>query len=92
MGIFGNKESKEEKRNSRIQTYMELYGLTDLNDYDKKIIGSIAGMDTGNLLMDLGTTLSGSVSDGEKLISSKMDMLIAQNWMIIRKLESLNKK
>ena len=90
MALFGEKESKEEKKARKIQETLEKYGLQDLSDpRDIESVKNIASDLMGNKLIELGTALSGSGEDSAKL--SYLSAIVEQNWIIIRLLDKLTK-
>lgn len=90
MAIFGNNESKEEKKAKKTEALLAKYGLQDLADQrDLENVKAISNSLMGNKLIELGTALSGSGEDSAKM--SYLSALVEQNWIIIRQLDKLNK-
>lgn len=88
MALFGG--NKEDKKAKKAQAIMDKYGLGDLSkdylDAVKNINLELAG--TG--AMEFGINLTGKAEDITKI--SYLNTLIAQNWIIIRQLDEINKK
>lgn len=90
MALFGG-ESKEEKKEKKIQALLDKYGLQELSDpRDVESVKTIAAELAGNNLIEFGTILSGSAPDVAKM--SYLHAIVEQNWMIIRLLDKLNSK
>lgn len=91
MGLFGEKETKEEKLARKTQEILNKYGLTEVDERDvasiKKIISDLAG----NNLIKAGMALSFSKAEEQAKVSY-LSALVEQNWIIIRQLDRLNKK
>jgi len=89
MGIFGNKETKEEKQERERQHLMEKLGMTELDDKDmdtvRQIMIDLAG--TGGLLGQV-TAITFSAADMQKVNAAWAQ--VRQNWIIIRQLNQLN--
>lgn len=91
MALFGEKESKEEKKARKVQELLEKYGLQDLSDpRDLEAVKKISEALMGNKMIELGTALSGSGEDVAKM--TYLSALVEQNWIIIRQLDKLNNK
>lgn len=88
MGILGG--NKEDKKLKKAQAIMNKYGLGSLSpeyvDAAKNINLELAG--TG--AMEFGLALTGKPEDNTKI--AYLNTLIAQNWIIIRQLDEINKK
>ncbi|MDP4145847.1 MAG: hypothetical protein Q8936_15400 [Bacillota bacterium] len=91
MGLFGNKETKEEKNAKQLQKFMDKYQLEDLDEKDLVVLKRIAGDLSGNNLLSLGMALSFSTKAEDQAKISYLSALVEQNWMIIRQLSRLNK-
>ena len=90
MALFGNNESKADKKAQKAQALLEKYGLQELSDArDLDNVRAISSSLMGNKLIELGTALSGSGEDSAKM--SYLSALVEQNWIIIRQLDKLNK-
>ena len=89
MALFG--ESKEDKKERRVNELMARYGLQELSDErDRKAVESIAYSLAGNNLIEIGTLLSGSAQDVAKM--SYLNAIVQQNWIIIRELDKILNK
>lgn len=90
MALFGG-ESKEEKQARKERELLEKYGVTDLSDpKDVESVKAIASLMAGNKMISAGAALSGSGIDSAKL--DYLNILMEQNFIIIRQLERLNRK
>lgn len=90
MALFGEKESKEDKKARKAQELLEKYGLQELSDpRDIESVKNIANNLMGNKLIELGTALSGSGEDVAKM--TYLSAIVEQNWIIIRLLDKLTK-
>lgn len=89
--MFGNKESKQEKQDAKLQELMEKYGLGDVSpeyaDAVKKIAAELAG--TG--MMEAGMRLSMAKAE-DALPVYYLRAIMEQNFVIIRELDALLKK
>ena len=89
--MFGNKESKQEKQDAKLQELMEKYGLSDVSpeyaDAVKKIAAELAG--TG--MMETGMRLSMAKAE-DALPVYYLRAIMEQNFLIIRQLDVLLKK
>lgn len=91
MALFGNGETKEEKQARKEREILEKYGVADLSDpRDAAAIRSIAALMSGNKMIATGTALTGNGVDSAKL--DYLNILVEQNFIIIRQLERLNRK
>lgn len=91
MGIFGgNKKSKEEKQQEKMNEFMERYQLEDIDEKDLVVLQRIANDLMSNKLIQEGRVLAfADVVEQAKI--SYLSILTEQNWMIIRQLSRLNK-
>ena len=81
MGLF---KSEEEKT----QEMMAKYGLERLTDeHDQKAVEKILSKIVGNRLIAAGTLLGGKAEDVAKI--DYLDILMQQNFIIIRQLDKL---
>ena len=84
MGLFGNKEDKEQKKLEKLNTKMEQLGLESLSIEEKKRV---------KLIMQemYGTTLSILSADTAENTAklSMLNVLVEQNWLLLRKLDSI---
>lgn len=90
MGLFGGKETKEDKAARKAQELMDKYGLSELDQQDLESVKAITNSLMGNSLIELGTALQGNTADSAKM--SFLRALVEQNWIIIRQLDRLNKR
>lgn len=90
MGLFGSKESKEEKKLAKLQEIASKYHLEDINPKDLEAIKNINYELMGTGLMEFGTALTGKAEDNVKI--AYLNTLIQQNWVIIRQLDEISKK
>lgn len=91
MALFGNKESKEEKKARKEAELLAKFGLEDLTGKDLESVKTIVNELAGTKLMETGLALSG-VKAAEQIKMSNLSALVEQNWIIIRQLNELNKK
>ena len=90
MALFSG-ETKEEKKERKVQELLEKYGLQNLSDpRDKESVRAISEALLGNKLIEVGTALQGSGADSAKM--SYLRAIVEQNWIIIRLLDELNSK
>lgn len=90
MGLFGEKETKEEKQLRKAKEVMDKYGLGSLSSEYVDAVKNINLELAGTGAMEFGIALSGKTEDVAKL--SYLNTLIAQNWIIIRQLDEINRK
>lgn len=88
MGLFGNRETAEEKREREMKEFTQKYNLDSMNEKDLELVKRVASDLAGNGLMKLGIALSGSAEDVTKI--TYLSALIEQNWIIINQLSRLN--
>lgn len=89
MALFG--ESKEEKKDRKVQELLDKYGLEELSDpRDVDSVKQIATKLAGSNLINIGTALSGLPQDVGKM--TLLQAIVEQNWIIIRQLDKLNSK
>jgi hypothetical protein len=90
MALFGNGETKEEKRERKVNDMLQKYGLEDLSDpRDVQAVKNIQLALMGNKMIELGAALAGSGADSAKL--SYLDAIMQQNYIIIRQLDKIAK-
>lgn len=91
MGLFGTKETQEEKQEKKAREILAKYELHNLShDYAnavKNISLGLAG--TGGL--EFGSHLVGMKNE-DTLKIAYLNTLIQQNWIIIRQLDEISKK
>jgi len=90
MGLFGNAEEKEAKKEEKMNAIMAKYGLEKLSpeyrDKVKAINIELAGMG----LQEAGIKLSMAKSE-DQLKVSYLHAIFEQNWIIIRLLDEIAK-
>ncbi|MCK8818206.1 hypothetical protein MWH28_12645 [Natroniella sulfidigena] len=89
MGFFGSK-NKKEKQNKKVKKFMNKYKLNNIDKEDLEILEEISNDLTGLGLMKAGMTLSFSSADKQATVGY-LSALVKQNWVIIRKLDEINK-
>lgn len=88
MGLFGNKEEKQEQE---IQKFIAKYKLNDIDQNDLMMIKEISLDLCGLGLMK--TVMGMSLAKTEdKLKAGYLSALVKQNWILIRKLDEISKK
>lgn len=90
MGLFGSKESKEEKQQRKAAELMAKYGLQNLPAEYQDAVKDISSKLAGTGLIEFGSTLSGMKSEDELKIYY-LNALIQQNWIIMRQLDEIVK-
>lgn len=91
MGLFGNKETKEEKQARKEAEMLAKFGLEDLTGKDLESVKSIVAELAGNKFLEAGALLSGAKADDLVKVSD-LTAIVEQNWIIIRLLSQINKK
>lgn len=89
MGLFGNKETKEEKQARLQQEMMEAHHLTEISDDLSEDVVSIIKDLSGMELIEAQTILK---MNQETLKAAYQRAIIAQNWIIIRLLDKIANK
>ena len=90
MALFGEKKSREEKQQEKLQKFMDRYQLEDLDEKDLVVLQRIATDLTGNTWFKAGMALSFAKAEEQAKVTY-LSALAEQNWMIIRQLSRLNK-
>ncbi|MBV1759255.1 MAG: hypothetical protein KMY55_15705 [Dethiosulfatibacter sp.] len=90
MALFGDKKSKEDKEQEKLQQFMDRYQLEDLDEKDMVVLKRIATDLTGNALFKMGMAFSFAKAEEQAKVSY-LSALVEQNWMIIRQLSRMNK-
>lgn len=92
MGLFGNAEEKDAKKEEKAQKLMAKYGLENLSpEYRDKVKDiNLELMGTGAL--EFGMKFSMAAKTEELLKVSYLNAIMEQNWIIIRLLDDLKKK
>lgn len=91
MGLFGNKDNKEEKELKEQQAFLEKYGLENLSPEDLKILKRITQDLAGNKWFKAGMALSFAKAEEQAKVTY-LSALVEQNWLMIRKLDEISKK
>lgn len=91
MGLFGSKESPEEKQAKEQQKFLEKYGLENLTQADLVILKRISADLVANKWFKAGLALSFAKAEEQAKITY-LSALVEQNWLIIRKLDEMSKK
>lgn len=90
MALFGNDESKEEKKERKAQEMLSKYGLDCLSDpKDLEAVKNIQYSLMGNKMIQLGAALQGNGADAAKM--SYLNAIMQQNYIIIRQLDRIAK-
>ena len=90
MALFGNGESKEEKKERKAQEMLSKYGLDCLSDpKDLEAVKNIQCSLMGNKMIELGAALQGNGADAAKM--SYLNAIMQQNYIIIRQLDRIAK-
>ena len=90
MSLFGNGESKEEKKERKAQEMLSKYGLDCLSDpKDLEAVKNIQYSLMGNKMIELGAALQGNGADAAKM--SYLNAIMQQNYIIIRQLDRIAK-
>lgn len=88
MALFGNGESKEEKKERKAQEMLSKYGLDCLSDpKDLEAVKNIQYNLMGNKMIELGAALQGNGADAAKM--SYLNAIMQQNYIIIRQLDRI---
>lgn len=91
MGLFNNNsESKEEKRERKMQEILTKYELNNLSTDYANSVKNISLALSGNDLIELGATMG--MKPAENLTTSYLKAIVEQNFIIIRQLDEISKK
>lgn len=90
MALFGERKTKEEKEQEKLQQFMERYQLEDLDEKDLLVLNKIATDLAGNSWFKAGMALSFAKAEEQAKVGY-LSALVEQNWMITRQLSRLNK-
>lgn len=91
MGLFSSKEEKEEKEQQKLQSALDKYNLSEIdNKYAESVRNIQLGL-MGTGMMEAGTFLTGSKTE-DNLKIAYLKTLIEQNWIVIRQLDEISKK
>lgn len=90
MALFGNGESKDEKKERKAQEMLSKCGLDCLSDpKDIEAVKNIQYSLMGNKMIELGAALQGNGTDAAKM--SYLNAIMQQNYIIIRQLDRIAK-
>ena len=89
MGLFGNKQEKEQKKEEMLQERMRLFGLDNLSDTNKDAIQYIYKQYEASILSNFGNALTG---DKQSIANEHLKTIVEQNWIIIKLLDELIRK
>lgn len=90
MGLFNNGESKEEKRERKMQEILAKYELNNLSTDYANAVKNISLALSGNDLIELGATMG--MKPAENLTTSYLKAIVEQNFIMIRQLDEISKK
>lgn len=91
MGLFNsNNETKEEKRERKMQETLAKYELNNLSIEYANAVKNISLALAGNTLIELGGTMG--MSPAESLTTSYLKAIVEQNFIMIRQLDEISKK
>ncbi|WP_102341278.1 hypothetical protein [Galactobacillus timonensis] len=90
--MFGNKESKQEKQDAKLQELMDKYGLGDVSPEYADAVKKIAAELVGTGMMETGMRLSMTAKAEDALPVYYLRAIMEQNFLIIRQLDALLKK
>lgn len=88
--MFRKKEKKEQKSEAKLDGYLKANKLDELDEEDKELIRNISDYFISNEVMKAGAVLKSDL--GSRVIINQNDLLIKQNWIMIRKLDQICKK
>lgn len=91
MGLFGEKESKEDKQKRKENELLDRYGLSNVDSKDIQSIKNIINDLAGNGLIKAGMAFSFAKAEEQAKVSY-LSALVEQNWIIIRQLDRISKK
>lgn len=92
MGLFGNSEDKEAKKEAKLDTMMAKYGLENLSPEYRSKVKDINLELIGTGLMETGMKLSMNAKVEDQLQVQYLRTIMEQNWMIIRLLDEIKNK
>lgn len=79
-------KSKEEKQEAKREKYMKKYHLDNLSEKDMEIIQEISS-NSAKIASTVGMLTMDSKEQAKLL---QLESLVAQNWLIIRKLDEIS--
>ena len=91
MALFNSKETKDDKKQQEINSFIEKYQLDEIDDKDLVIIKKIATDLIGNNLLKAGMALSFAKAEEQAKVSY-LSALVNQNWIMIRQLNNISNK
>ena len=92
MGLFGNNEDKEAKKEAKLDAMMAKYGLENLSPEYRSKVKDINSELIGTGLMEAGMKLSMNAKAEDQLQVQYLRTIMEQNWMIIRLLGEIKNK
>lgn len=92
MGLFGNNEDKEAKKEAKLDAMMVKYGLENLSPEYRSKVKDINLELIGTGLMETGMKLSMNAKVEDQLQVQYLRTIMEQNWMIIRLLDEIKNK
>lgn len=92
MGLFGNAEDKEAKKEAKLDAMMAKYGLENLSPEYRSKVKDINSELIGTGLMEAGMKLSMNAKAEDQLQVQYLRTIMEQNWMIIRLLDEIKNK
>ncbi|KEH95736.1 hypothetical protein Z962_07880 [Clostridium botulinum C/D str. BKT12695] len=87
MGLFSKREDKKITKEEMFESYLKDNNLNDLSLNDKEMIKNIMDDYLTQKLMKLGAVFS--TENVQYLQMQQNDILIKQNWLVIKKLDEL---
>lgn len=92
MGLFGNNEDREAKKEAKLDAMMAKYGLENLSPEYRSKVKDINLELIGTGLMETGMKLSMNAKVEDQLQVQYLRTIMEQNWMIIRLLDEIKNK
>ena len=92
MGLFGNNEDKEAKKEAKLDAMMAKYGLENLSPEYRSKVKDINLELIGTGLMETGMKLSMNAKVEDQLQVQYLRTIMEQNWMIIKLLDEIKNK
>lgn len=92
MGLFGNAEGKEAKKEAKLDAVMAKYGLDNLSPEYRSKVKDINMELLGTGLMETGMKLSMNAKTEDQLQVQYLKTILEQNWIIIRLLDEIKSK
>lgn len=88
MGLFGNKENKQDKQAEFRENLIENYKFEGMSDKDKELLTKIVIDLQGNEFFKNGMAHFATIDDNMK--TSYLSAMMQQNFIIINQLAKLN--